>query len=70
MRTSYVAIATLLLAGCTAGEEATGEAELTREQKDSVIAESSIPGSQGVRKAIDVREASQDRMSQLDSIQP
>ena len=70
MRTSYVVIATLLLAGCTAGEEATSEAELTREQKDSVIAESSIPGSQGVRKAIDVREASQDRMSQLDSIQP
>ncbi|MEN8144873.1 MAG: hypothetical protein ABFS14_07965 [Gemmatimonadota bacterium] len=70
MGTRYVALLTLLLAGCTSGEEAAGEAELTREQKDSVIAESSIPGSQGVRKAIDAREAAQDRMSQLDSIQP
>ena len=75
MRISNLAIAIFLLAGCTGGEEATsgdatGEAELTREQKDSVIAESPIPGSQGVRKAIDAREASKDRMSQLDSIQP
>ncbi len=70
MRTSYGAIAMLFLAGCTSGEEAPGEAELTREQKDSVLAESPIPGAQGVRKAIDAREASQKRMSQLDSIQP
>jgi hypothetical protein len=63
-------MAMFLLAGCSGGEEATGEAELTREQKDSVIAESALPGSQGVRKAIDVRKASEDRMSQLDSIQP
>lgn len=70
MRIRYVAMAVLLLAGCTGGEEAAVEAELTREQKDSVIAESPLPGAQGVQKAIDARKASEDRMSQLDSIQP
>lgn len=41
-------------------------AELTRRQKDSVVARSGLPGARGVEKALNVLQATEDRAAALE----
>ena len=64
---------TLLLAACGSGREeaAAGAAgdTLSREQRDSVLAESKLPGAGAVGAARETSKAASQRASQLDSLQ-
>ena len=59
-----------LLASCTPGGTETAEttSELTRRQKDSIVAEMPIPGAGAVGKALGALEASERRAEAHDSI--
>jgi len=64
------ALFTVLLTACAQGktEEPTETAELTRRQKDSLIAEMPIPHAGAVGKALDALEASERRAEAHDTI--
>ena len=55
---------------CAPGRSASGTDPdtLTRRQKDSLVAETGLPGSQGVRGAMDAADQINARNSRLDSI--
>jgi hypothetical protein len=61
-----------LAAGCPAGGESADAEQavetMTRQQKDSVIAESRLPGARGVRGALDASDAAARRAAEHDSI--
>ncbi|MDH5590031.1 MAG: hypothetical protein OEZ65_13580 [Gemmatimonadota bacterium] len=64
------ATALVAVAACSAegGDQATRADTLTRRQKDSIVAEMPLPGSKGVRRAIDASDQLQERADRLDSI--
>ncbi|HEX7051966.1 MAG TPA: hypothetical protein VF188_17290 [Longimicrobiales bacterium] len=72
MRKRSLLMAVLVLAACsggrTEGEEA-ARPELTQRQRDSIIGESSLPGAQGVKGALEASDAAAARAARLDSIQ-
>ena len=53
---------------CPGGNEATGADALTRRQRDSLVSELPVPGSGGVRGAMDAADAIEARNAQLDSM--
>ncbi|NNF27874.1 MAG: hypothetical protein HKN73_11685 [Gemmatimonadetes bacterium] len=59
-----------LLVSCSPGtsEDAASASELTRRQKDSLVAEMPIPGAGAVGKALGALEASERRAAAHDSI--
>lgn len=66
-RFHYIAVLSLALAGC--GGTGDGEqTELTRAQKDSIVADLPVPGASGVGRALDARDRANARAADLDSI--
>ena len=60
-----------LIGGLTAcsgtGEESPRRSQMSRRQRDSVIAESNLPGSAVVRKAMQMSDAQAERTAMMDS---
>jgi len=66
-RIHLLAVLTLTLTAC--GGTADGnQTELTRAQKDSIVADLPIPGASGVGRAMDARDRANARAADLDSI--
>ncbi len=64
-----VVIGTSFAAGCGAsGEDAAASDALTREQKDSIVADLPVPGASGVSGAMGARDRANARAAELDSI--
>jgi hypothetical protein len=62
---AFVALASLAVAAC--GSEPAEQTELTRAQKDSIVADLPIPGASGVAGALQARDRANARAAQLDS---
>ena len=58
----------LALAGCGKDEPET-KPELTRREKDSIIANSQIPGARAVKKAMTAADSATARQSRIDTAQ-
>ena len=58
----------VLLAGCGNGESGDMKKELTRQQKDSVLSESILPGASVVGSAITVSDSAAARAKRLDEM--
>ncbi len=69
-RWHMVAIAVLVLAtvGCPDGEETATQQPVDQRARDSAIAESNLPGAQGVRGALDAADSAAARQARLDSL--
>ena len=66
-----IAIAALTaLAACSSGKPAEQPPTKTKAQKDSAIANSGLPGSQGVAKAMKAADSAKAHQAALDSIKP
>ncbi len=69
-----VVIVSLLVAACgtdgSADSAATAADTLTRDQRDSILSESSLPGAGAVGRARETSRAAAERAAQMDSIQP
>lgn len=63
-----LAVALPACSGGSSGGEAGAGDTLTRSQKDSAIAESPLPGAQGVGGAMEARDAARERAARLDSL--
>ena len=55
------------LAAC-GGQGDSQQTELTRAQKDSIVADLPVPGASGVGRAMDTRDRANERAAELDSI--
>ena len=62
-------VAVLALAACSKSEPAP-QATKTKAQKDSAIANSGLPGSQGVAKAMRAADSAKAHQAAIDSIKP
>ena len=61
----------LAAVACATGDTAANERDtMTQRQRDSVLAQSGIPGAQGVGKALNAADSMRARNAQLDSIRP
>lgn len=59
----------IVLASCSAQETARNDRDtMTQRQKDSVLAQSQLPGAQGVGNAMQVSDSAKARQAQLDSL--
>lgn len=73
MRRASAALVLLIavLPACTSGgaggDGASGDS-LTRRQKDSAVAESGLPGAQGVGAAMEASDAARERAARIDSL--
>ena len=56
------------LTACGGSDAEDPAAELTRAQKDSIIAEQPLPGARGVGKALEAAEAARERAQAHDTI--
>ena len=67
-----VVLAVVLLTTACAGSEtpANNRDTMTQRQRDSVLAQSRLPGAQGVGRALSASDSVRARNAQLDSIQP
>lgn len=65
---SALAVAALLAAAACGGSEPEEQTELTRAQKDSIVADLPIPGARGVGNAMEARDRANARAAQHDSI--
>jgi hypothetical protein len=55
------------LAGCAKDDSADSRPELTRREKDSIIANSQIPGARAVKKSMTAADSATARQTRLDS---
>jgi hypothetical protein len=71
-RTVAVAAALAILAGCSSKPQqaANNRDTMTRRQKDSVLAQSGIPGAAGVGMALKVADSVKAKQAAADSIKP
>ena len=60
-------VAAVLLAACSKSEP-TPQATKTKAQRDSAIANSGLPGAEGVAKAMRVADSAKARQAALDSV--
>jgi hypothetical protein len=61
----------LILVGCSSNDTAANDRDtMTQRQRDSVLAQSSIPGAAGVGKALSAADSLRARNAQLDSVRP
>ena len=71
-RPIVVVVALALLAGCSnkPQQAANNRDTMTRRQKDSVLAQSALPGAAGVGMALKVADSLKAKQAGLDSIKP
>lgn len=62
-------VAAIALAACSKSDP-TPVAERTRAQKDSAVANSGLPGSEGVKKAMKAADSAKAHQAAIDSIKP
>jgi hypothetical protein len=55
------------LAGCGKDDSADSKPELTRREKDSIIANSQLPGARAVKKSMTAADSATARQTRLDS---
>lgn len=73
MHVRSLAIALVLVAACSGGKSAKSAAEgdsLTERQRDSILAQSRIPGASGVGKAMRAADSTNARIRATDSVSP
>lgn len=73
MRVRLLIIALALLAACASGKSAKSSAEgdsLTERQRDSILAQSRIPGASGVGSAMRAADSASARVRATDSVSP
>ncbi len=72
MRTSALTVVLILLAACGAqsGGSASGRDTLTERQRDSILAQSRIPGAAGVGRAMKAADSTSARIRATDSVAP
>jgi hypothetical protein len=58
----------LLIAACGGADRTSGRDTLTQRQKDSLTAQSALPGAQGVQGALNAQDTSAARQRVVDSI--
>jgi hypothetical protein len=64
-------LAALITAGCARSETAANDRDtMTQRQRDSVLAQSGLPGAKGVGKALSAADSVRARNAQLDSLRP
>lgn len=70
VRAALAAAAALGIWACgqSGGDAQSAADTLTRRQRDSIISTMPIPGSGGVRRALDAQDDAADRAAQLDSL--
>lgn len=70
MKKIFVAVLTIVLAGCggDSDEKKTAADSLTRAQKDSIVAELPIPGAGAVGAAMRARDRANERTADQDSV--
>jgi hypothetical protein len=69
MRPHLPTLSLLLLAACGGGTDRTsGRDTLTQRQKDSLTAQSALPGAQGVQGALNAQDTGAARQRVVDSI--
>lgn len=66
-RTAVVLPLAIFLAGCSSPETANNRDTMTRRQRDSVLAQSGLPGAQGIGKAQRASDSIKARQAQFDS---
>jgi hypothetical protein len=59
----------LALAACTKDEPEQSKAERTQREKDSILANSTIPGAKAVKKTLTTADSAVARQSRIDSAQ-
>ena len=73
MRTRSLTLALALLAACSGGKppnSAAGRDSLTERQRDSILAQSRIPGASGVGSAMRAADSASARVRATDSVSP
>jgi hypothetical protein len=72
MRARSLTIALALLAACSGGKPAKSAAgdSLTERQRDSILAQSRIPGASGVGRAMRAADSTSARIRATDSVSP
>ena len=70
MRRSLVILVAASLAACSPKpqQKANNRDTMTQRQKDSVLAQSGLPGAQGVGKALRAADSAKARQARLDSL--
>ena len=69
MRRSHLALVVGLvtLTGCASDTKGNKRDTMTQRQKDSVLAQTGLPGAQGVAKALRAADSAKARQAQIDS---
>jgi hypothetical protein len=72
MHRSILRLVVLLLAACSGGKPAKSAAgdSLTERQRDSILAQSRIPGASGVGRAMRAADSASARIRATDSVSP
>ena len=68
MRRLAVALALASVGACSGQEAANNRDTMTQRQKDSVLAQSALPGAQGVGNALAASDSAKARQARLDSL--
>ena len=64
-------LAALIVTGCSSTDTAANDRDtMTQRQRDSVLAQSAIPGAAGVGKALSAADSIRARNARLDSLRP
>lgn len=64
-------LAALVVVGCSSNDTAANDRDtMTQRQRDSVLAQSAIPGAGGVGKALSAADSIRARNARLDSLRP
>lgn len=66
-RASMMVLSLLMLAGCSPSAGGNKRDTMTQRQKDSVLGQSGMPGSQGVTRALVASDSVRSHQAQLDS---
>lgn len=71
MKVSSLCIVATLVLGCSSTDTPANNRDMmTQRQRDSVLAQSGLPGAQGVGRALSASDSVRARNANLDSIQP
>jgi hypothetical protein len=65
-----IALAGAALVGCSSSNAKSDRDTMTQRQKDSVLGQTGLPGSQGITKAMRAADSVKARQAQADTITP